>query len=71
MAFSNLKKYDLDASDVAVWKKAGCTALLIGEIQSAMDVSMRKLLKDGEKGHSANAEAYKAFARVLSMIEDA
>ena len=71
MAFNNIKQRNLDRSDVLLWKNSGCTAELIEQIQVCQSQCLQRLLKDGEKKHSENAEGYKAYGKILKLIEDA
>ena len=71
MAYSNLGHYGIDASDMRTWAGSGSTRAFIAEIMEQKDLALKKLLKEGEKNHSANAESHKAFEKILRLIEGA
>ncbi len=69
MAFNNLGRYGIDSSDVRAWAGSPTTKAFIDEILEQKDLAFNKLLKGGEKNHSQNSESYKAFEKVLRLIE--
>lgn len=71
MAFNNLEHYGIDASDMRLWATSNSARAFVAEIQEQRGLVFKRLLKDGEKRHSENAEAYKAFEKVLRLIEAA
>lgn len=71
MAYSNLGHYGIDASDMRTWAGSGSTRAFIAEIKEQKDLALKKLLKEGEKKHSENAESHKAFEKILRLIEGA
>lgn len=71
MAFNDLGKFHVDASDLELWAKSGCARAFIAEVGIQKDIAFKKLLKDGEKKHSENAESYKAYDKVLRLFESA
>lgn len=71
MAFNNLEHYGIDASDMRLWSSSNSAQAFIAEILEQKTLAFKRLLKDGEKKHSENAEAYKAFDKVLRLLEAA
>jgi hypothetical protein len=63
------KKYDLDSSDFDVWLNAGCTKAFVEEIVTQKNLALTRLIKGGAKAHDENAECFKAFEKVLRIIE--
>lgn len=71
MAFNNLGHYGIDSSDVRQWAGSPTTKAFVAEIVEQKDLAFKQLLKGGEKNHSQHAESYKAFEKVLRLIEAA
>ncbi len=69
MAYNNLGHYGLDSSDMRQWAGSPATKAFIAEMNDQKDLVFKQLLKGGEKKHSENAESYKAFDKVLRLIE--
>jgi len=71
VAYSKIKKQGVDASDMRGWSRSSCTQAFIDEIHIHKGLAFKALLKDGEKNHCENAEKFKAYEKVLSLIEEA
>ena len=73
MAYSKelLKSYDLDSSDMIGWASSGPTLVFLDEIESRKAKALADLVKGGEKNHDKNVELYRAYSRVMTLIDDA
>lgn len=69
MAFNNLGNFGIDSSDLRQWAGSPSTKAFIAEIREQKDLALKRLLKEGEKKHSENAESHKAYEKVLRIIE--
>jgi hypothetical protein len=72
VAFSkeDLARYSLDESDITLWKKSGCTALLIDIIERQKQQALKNLLKGGAKKHDEHTQCYEAFNKLIKLIND-
>lgn len=71
MAFSNLKRHGVDSSDMHLWARSGATNAFIEEVQIQKELAFKNLLKGGSKNHDMNSECYKAYEKVLKLINEA
>lgn len=69
MAFKN--KGDLDNSDIQMWAMDKSAYVFEDEIRMLRDVALRDLLKCKAVDHDQYSQKYKAFDKILGLIEEA
>lgn len=69
MAFKN--KGILDNSDIQMWAMDKSAYVFEDEIKEEKSRAMRELLKCKACDHDKHAEKYKAFDKILGLIEEA
>jgi hypothetical protein len=71
VAFNDIGKKGLDKSDMHRWSTSDEAKAFVDEINVYKKQAFAKLLKEGEKKHSQNAECYKAYERVITLLNEA
>jgi len=71
VAFNNLEKHGLDASDMRIWASSNCASALLEELNLQKNKALKDLIKQGEKKHNENAQRYEVYNKVISLIEEA
>ena len=71
MAFNDIGQKGIDKSDMARWATSKEAKAFVEEINIYRGQAFKALLKDGEKGHSKNAESYKAWEKVVTLLNEA
>lgn len=70
MARGSLQKQGADNSDGALWATSAPARAFASEVMVWREQAFKKLLKEGEKNHSQNAESYKAYEKVLDLLNE-
>jgi len=71
MAFNDIGKLGLDKSNMARWASSNEAKAFVAEVDIYKNQAFKALLKDGEKGYSKNAECFKAWEKVISLLNEA
>lgn len=69
MAFNNLQ--NLDTSDLNLWATCPACDQFVEELQQLKAKALRCLINNGADEHEKFAQEYKAFEKVLGLIEEA